>query len=357
MITVSLRKSIRNMTDTEKDDLINALLILKHERIGPDGLSTYDRYVVQHNKAMIQPSLWSPGLDSTLLGRYRFTSQRNAAHRSATFLPWHREFLRRLESDIKRVLGDSDFGLPYWDWEHDGALSQDDQRDTSNRDIWKLVGGDGIPDLANMVTTGPFGFDPNRLSDSSVFNDNTLWLTVDDRGRQTGFLQRALGREEMPVYNLITGDLQRDTSGQTLRTPILLPKQSDIDLALNIPDYDRPNWDENPNLITSFRNVLEGWAFGPFLHNRVHMWVGGSMGPGTSPNDPVFFLHHCNVDRIWTLWQKKHTTSAYAPSINGPTGQNFNDAMYPWDGTNGNQIVTPSDVWDLDDVEYVEPLN
>ena len=35
------------------------------------------------------------------------------------------------------------------------------------------------------------------------------------------------------------------------------------------------------------------------MHNLVHRWVGGSMGPGTSPNDPVFFLHHCNVDRIW----------------------------------------------------------
>ena len=23
----------------------------------------------------------------------------------------------------------------------------------------------------------------------------------------------------------------------------------------------------------------------------------------TSPNDPVFFLHSCNLDRLWNLWQ------------------------------------------------------
>ena len=28
------------------------------------------------------------------------------------------------------------------------------------------------------------------------------------------------------------------------------------------------------------------------------------MAPASSPNDPVFFLHHCNVDRIWEAWMK-----------------------------------------------------
>ena len=52
---------------------------------------------------------------------------------------------------------------------------------------------------------------------------------------------------------------------------------------------------------------------GSQLHNRVHIWVGGDMGPGTSPNDPVFYLHHCNVDRLWALWQHAHPASGYLP--------------------------------------------
>jgi len=30
------------------------------------------------------------------------------------------------------------------------------------------------------------------------------------------------------------------------------------------------------------------------------------MAPAHSPNDPVFFLHHCNVDRIWEGWMRRH---------------------------------------------------
>ena len=38
------------------------------------------------------------------------------------------------------------------------------------------------------------------------------------------------------------------------------------------------------------------------------------MGPSSSPNDPVFFLHHCNVDRIWEAWmQSKKRT--YQPTM------------------------------------------
>jgi tyrosinase len=34
----------------------------------------------------------------------------------------------------------------------------------------------------------------------------------------------------------------------------------------------------------------------------VHVWIGGDMSPSTSPNDPVFYLNHCNIDRIWEKW-------------------------------------------------------
>ncbi|MGH7311126.1 MAG: tyrosinase family protein, partial [Candidatus Rokuibacteriota bacterium] len=55
-----------------------------------------------------------------------------------------------------------------------------------------------------------------------------------------------------------------------------------------------------------FRNRLEGWNPELGLHNRVHVWVGGDMSPASSPNDPVFFLNHCNVDRIWEAWMQKN---------------------------------------------------
>ena len=41
-------------------------------------------------------------------------------------------------------------------------------------------------------------------------------------------------------------------------------------------------------------------------HNDGHNWIGGIMAnPMFSPRDPMFWLHHANVDRIWHVWQSK----------------------------------------------------
>lgn len=38
------------------------------------------------------------------------------------------------------------------------------------------------------------------------------------------------------------------------------------------------------------------------LHNDVHNWVGGTMELAISPRDPIFWLHHANIDRYWSRW-------------------------------------------------------
>jgi hypothetical protein len=49
----------------------------------------------------------------------------------------------------------------------------------------------------------------------------------------------------------------------------------------------------------SFTDSIEG---GP--HNGVHNWVGGAMSdPTISPEDPIFWMHHANIDRLWNIWQ------------------------------------------------------
>ena len=41
------------------------------------------------------------------------------------------------------------------------------------------------------------------------------------------------------------------------------------------------------------------------------------MSPGTSPNDPVFYLNHCNVDRIWEAWLQARGRT-YEPPADAP---------------------------------------
>ncbi len=38
-------------------------------------------------------------------------------------------------------------------------------------------------------------------------------------------------------------------------------------------------------------------------HGAVHVDIGGWMGKvPTAAQDPIFYLHHCNIDRLWNLW-------------------------------------------------------
>lgn len=70
---------------------------------------------------------------------------------------------------------------------------------------------------------------------------------------------------------------------------------------------------------TTFTTALEN---GP--HNSVHGWVGGTMGGiATAPADPLFWMHHAMIDRVWSLWQVAH------PGLN-PTLAAPNDRMQPW---------------------------
>lgn len=55
-------------------------------------------------------------------------------------------------------------------------------------------------------------------------------------------------------------------------------------------------------------------------HNDVHVAIGGWMGnPDTAAQDPIFWLHHANIDRLWWLWQQTHTD----PTVTAWTGQSF----------------------------------
>ena len=67
------------------------------------------------------------------------------------------------------------------------------------------------------------------------------------------------------------------------------------------------------DLVTSVTSALGASTFeslqnqlnGP--HGSVHVRVGGDMGSvPTASYDPIFYLHHANVDRLWARWQASH---------------------------------------------------
>jgi tyrosinase len=50
------------------------------------------------------------------------------------------------------------------------------------------------------------------------------------------------------------------------------------------------------------------------VHDEIHGWAGGDMGVvATSAFDPIFWSHHCMIDRLWYLWQLRHGVSNIPP--------------------------------------------
>jgi tyrosinase len=324
-----VRKNILSDIGT-RDSFIRGVKLLKQEESGKTtkdfgikgaakSVSTYDLFVIWHHQAMMTMTPPSQMF-------------RNAAHGGPIFCPWHRVMLILFEQNMQRILSDANFGLPYWDWAHDGDLPVEQQKSAQ---IWgeDYMGGEGIP-----VTTGPFAF---RSDDASSFRVRI----VSGATNVLSSVDRGLGRQFAPSKPpLVVPDLP--TSEQMANA-----------LALNV--YDEPDWDGET---AGFRNRLEGWAadagaHAPWLHNRVHVWVGGIRGDmafATSPNDPVFFLNHCNVDRLWETWLSTYGR-VYVPDMNSGSqlqGHRIDDPIHSPLGAK----VTPRQVLDVSSFYHYDAL-
>lgn len=273
-------------------------------------VSTYDQFVIWHYVAMNTMTLTSP----------TDVSGRNSAHRGPIFAPWHRFMLLLFEAHLRRVLNEPTFALPYWDWAADGDRPPGQQRSGA---LWQDggIGGTGTP-----VTTGPFAFDP----DPQAHGFRVFFAQSVQTGR---FGYTAAGR-----------GLSRQLGTGAAR----LPRTTAVKGALAETEYDAQDWD---SLAPKFRNRLEGWLTGPTgsppgLHNLVHVWIGGDMGPGTSPNDPVLYLNHCNVDRVWEAWLTANGRT-YLPtesSPGAPEGHRLKDKITSLVTTS---TTTPTDMLDV----------
>jgi tyrosinase len=162
----------------------------------------------------------------------------NCPHGNWFFLPWHRAYLVAFERLCRQLSGDSNFALPYWDW-------------TAN------------PQLPAAFAAPTYNGQNNPLFDGT-------------RPSQTVTIS--------PTYTgpAVISALYAETSFEVFGST-------------------RPN---NQNNISPTWQRVKG-VKGPFEsgpHDHVHTTVLGDMLQLWSPLDPVFWLHHCNIDRIWDHW-------------------------------------------------------
>jgi tyrosinase len=163
-------------------------------------------------------------------------------HGNWYFLPWHRGYLLTYERMIRWVTGDATFAMPYWDWSHDRGLPQAFAAPT--------VGGQPNPLFMPGRTLTPTSQIPDQVVGPAVMNAiaNTIPFELFGSSRPQGQNSASVSW----------------VSGSGVQGPL----------------------ENNP-------------------HNQVHGRVGGIMASAASPLDPVFFTHHCNIDRLWAVWNSR----------------------------------------------------
>ena len=179
---------------------------------------------------------------------------RKCQHATWFFLPWHRAYLLYFEKMIIRIIKDlhgpaDTWALPYWNY------------------------GDTTKPKANHL---PFAFRQPTMPDGSP---NALFIT-----------QRA------PACN---SDLAVGTAADS---------SASVCLGKALFENNGPilEFGGGSTGFAHFGSVTGACEFTP--HNSMHRAIGGATGwmtdPGTAALDPIFWLHHSNIDRLWELWRR-----------------------------------------------------
>jgi tyrosinase len=211
------------------------------------------------------------------------TNAQFEAHFDTGFLPWHRAYLLDLERELQAI--DPSVALPYWRFD---------------------VPAPRLFDPAFVGVSNPAG-----AVQLSAANPLQFWVT----DGVSGIVRR-------PEFNTATMPAT-DTTPAPGAGPVLSEAAT---LALGQASGSR---------FVNF-TTMEGNP-----HGRAHVSFGGLISSiGTAARDPLFFLLHANVDRLWAKWQwmfhRYDTGNAASFSAGARVGHRLPDTMWPWNG-----ITTP----------------
>jgi hypothetical protein len=250
----------------------------------------------------VRPNLSSPdfpadGLDSYRLAveamlrlppdhphnwyRLALTHLTDCRHASGWFLPWHRGYLGWFERICRRYSNNPRFTLPYWDWTaspsmplgfFEGVLDVRHALYCDSEQAFERLMRAPIDRYWAALTPAQL----KHLAGKSIRTGSQLWKAI-----LGSFVPSTVGRHpssEAPDMS----DYQRRGVAPAAIGDALAP---------------RAFAQFSGSAKTEESAMLEA---GP--HATVHFFVLGTMAFDLSPVDPIFYLHHANVDRLWCEW-------------------------------------------------------
>jgi tyrosinase len=235
------------------------------------------------------------------------------AHFSSAFMTFHSLLILEFESSLLAI--DPSIGAtPYWDWTATGASAK-----VFTSTMFGSVPGTGTN---SQVIDGLFPNWPIMALSQSIFDakfkSNLSDATYNGYTGSTsnGFL-RGTKSTNTNQYNTRYG-----------RVPSV-PTKGSSSACASTSVFPWIKW---------YACIETGDSGGPSpsFHSNPHPSIGGSSGtsqgdfldPVSSPNDPIFMLHHANLDR-----NKLHWMSANSDSVSYFYGYPINGQLTPANGT------------------------
>ncbi|KAJ1323486.1 tyrosinase [Microdochium nivale] len=273
-----VRKDWKWLSGQEKTAYINAVLCLQKEpskadpSFAPGARTRYDDFVAVH-------------LNQTL-----------SIHGTGNFLTWHRYFVWAYENALRQECGYSG-SQPYWNWFEGSDFANSPLFDGSATSM----SGDGSFVAHNGSLGGDTGsiYIPSGNGGGCLKDGPFKDMTINLGPVSPGMDGMKPGPDGGRGYN--PRCLLRDLSAYAVDTLMTLSNLANVTIG------------SASHSVLAFQNELQGRFGDNFLgmHAAGHFTMGGEGSDFfTSPNDPVFFLHHSMVDHLYFIWQALHPHQA-----------------------------------------------
>jgi len=300
-------------------------------------------------------------------------------HGNVLFPIWHRIYLLKLEEALRSIPGCADVSLPFWDECSPASLADGIPWSLTNETF--ELDGETIPNplRSYVFPTGivdhisgdtpnyskPAAYETQRYPYSGLFGTPADAAASEKHNAQWTYPEAV----KLLDANIVAWLTQETViaGGKPVKTGV---HQAYVD-CLNAPNY------------TVFSNTTSASEWNDAHakavplespHNKIHLAVGGFDYPGagdfsvipgangdmgendTAGLDPIFYFHHCFIDRVFWLWQKKHGATDDLPVIPRYPGTNSTDSQGATPGVPPNawlSMDTPLEPFERTDGEEV----
>jgi hypothetical protein len=260
--------------------------------------------VLASYKAGIRKMLTLPPTDPRNWYRNALVHLFDCPHQNWWFLDWHRAYLGWLEVTLRDLSGDPDFALPYWDWTKTPrvpAAMFEDVLDPNNGafiatfDQFRTQFEPAIAALYasfSQAQKAQLALRPFPFTTPSEFWQILPQVFFD----QPSARGLTATNPDLDANTKVTVAI--DVIRSALRTPTFAgsggPNESPGFQSAKAANHS----------VSSGEGTLESQP-----HDNVHGAMGGGGGAFMvsffSSVDPIFYLHHGNLDRLWDVWTRR----------------------------------------------------